>query len=227
MGIYQFGVPKDLVKKLQEFGDINVFVETGTFTGNTTRWASEVFQKVYTVEIVPELREEAMRLSEGVDNIEFLLGNSREILPAYKEAFGETVLFWLDGHYSGGATGGKNEQCPLMEELSSIVGIKNVYILIDDARCFMGRLPEPYGGDHWPRVDEIFSFLTENFPNNRFTIHDDVIISVPEASWHVVEDNWENKYWDRYPKGKNNNYDSISFVEKCSQFVKYRILQNS
>ncbi|MEM8901125.1 MAG: hypothetical protein AAGC85_23650 [Bacteroidota bacterium] len=199
MGFYKFGVPKDLVEKLKAFGDINVFVETGTFTGGTSRWAASLFDQVYTIEINPELRAQAMDLSTDFDNINFLLGNSKEVLPENLPKFGDSVLFWLDGHYSGGITGGESDQCPVMEELQSLVGVKNPYILIDDARCFLGRPPKPLNSDDWPGIDEIFSFLEKNFPNNRFTIHDDVIICVPEQAWEVVLEDWDEKYRERYP----------------------------
>ncbi|MEM6766065.1 MAG: hypothetical protein AAF824_01480 [Bacteroidota bacterium] len=226
MGFYQFGVPKDLVERLKKVGNIDVFVETGTFTGGTSRWAASLFDQVYTIEINPELREKAMKLSEAFTNIHFLLGNSRDVLPEYLPKFGNNCLFWLDGHYSGGLTGGEDEQCPIMEELQSIVGIENAYILIDDARCFLGRPPQPLKSDQWPRIDEIFSFLKENFPTHRFSIHDDVIVCVPEAAWEAVEDDWVEKYWDRFPANPQKMSSTGNFLNKLSLFVKYRILQN-
>ena len=202
MGFYKFGVPQDLVAKLKAFAGINVFVETGTFTGGTSRWAAELFETVYTIEINPELRAKAMDLSKDYDNIHFLLGNSKEVLPENLTNFGDKAIFWLDGHYSGGITGGESDQCPVMEELKCLTKVKEPYILIDDARCFLGRPPKPLNSEDWPQIDEVFKFLDENFPTHRFTIHDDVIICVPEEAWEVVLEDWDEKYQERFPAVK-------------------------
>ena len=48
------------------------------------------------------------------------------------------VLFWLDGHYSGGDTAKGELDTPVSVELDSILEspVKGHVILIDDARCF-------------------------------------------------------------------------------------------
>ena len=197
MGNITFSIPKDLVKRIIRNIEFQNFVETGTFQGGSCFWAAGHFKKVYTIEIDPAQSKSTASKPECPKNIEFLVGNSKDILPQLvQEKLQGRSFFWLDGHWCGG--GGKDEECPLMEELDALGTLKDAVIFIDDARCFLGTPPEPHDASHWPRIDEIFEKLRNLFPNNFTTIQDDVIMSVPPEIAEIINADWKEKYNARF-----------------------------
>lgn len=202
MGIINFSIPKDLVIKLSKKHKIVNFIETGTYKGGTCFWAANYFEKVYTIEIDEGISKETASKPDCPQNIEFLIGNSKNILPDLIPNITGSCFFWLDGHWCSGA-GGKDEECPLLFELEAIKPIVNPLIFIDDARCFLGPLPSPHDSSHWPRIDEIFLKLNELFPGNRNTIHDDVIISVPKEFQDILDKDWTSKFNERFYSKQN------------------------
>ena len=198
MGIVQFSIPKELVLRLISEKPFNNFVETGTYKGGTTFWAAQYFPKVYTIEIDSELSAQAASHPMNAGNIEFLVGDSRVVLPKLiSTKIQGSSLFWLDGHWCSGG-GGKDAECPLLEELTAISSLKDVVVLIDDARCFLGPLPKPHNSSDWPRIDQIFQLAKKLFPTHRVTIQDDVILILPPFYFKVFEDFWEESYSSRY-----------------------------
>lgn len=119
-----------------------------------------------------------------------------------------SCLFWLDGHWCSGG-GGKEEECPLLEELEAIKSSQDSIIMIDDARCFLGPLPKPHDSSHWPRIDQVFRKISESFPNHHFTILDDVILVIPKEYLSVFDLEWQNTFNQRFYTGKK-----LSFWER-------------
>ena len=50
MGIVTTGIPQEIVIELARLNESTIFVETGTYYGETTRWASNYFEIVHTIE---------------------------------------------------------------------------------------------------------------------------------------------------------------------------------
>jgi hypothetical protein len=196
MGVITFSIPKDLVTRIARETKFDNFVETGTYQGGTCFWAAGHFKKVYTIEIDPAQSKSTASKPDCPKNIEFLVGNSKDLLPQLAPKLNGRSFFWLDGHWCGG--GGKDEECPLMEELDAIRELKDAVIFIDDARCFLGPLPEPHDASHWPGIDDIFYKLHELFPANFTTIQDDVIMSVPRDVAKIINADWKEKYYARF-----------------------------
>lgn len=198
MGIISFSIPKELVLKFVHFKEIDNFIETGTYKGATSFWAAQHFKKVYTIEIDEGISKETASKVDCPNNIEFLIGNSKDVLPELVEnKLSGTCFFWLDGHWCMEA-GGKEEECPLIAELEAIKSIQNAIIFIDDARCFLGPLPPPHDSSHWPRIDQIFIKISQLFPDHRFTIQDDVIIVIPLEYMCVLDEEWKNSFHKRF-----------------------------
>ena len=214
MGYITQGIPKDIVRQIANMVEINNFVETGTYIGDTSFWASSIFDNVFTIEIDPEMSEKAASRLKSIKNIEVITGNSLKIIPDLLQKIDGLTLFWLDGHYSGLGTGGVDFECPLMHEIEAISVLDEPIIFIDDARLFMGPLPEPHKSNQWPRIDEIFHALWIKFPNNSTTIHDDVIICVPEEVRKIIDIDWNNKYDYRFPIQNNS-----SFIYKLTEKI--------
>ena len=135
--------------------EVEVFVETGTYLGKTTRVMSQVCDRVFSIEIDQALYERAVALFERDPQVTLLHGNSADLLPSVLDEIDVPALFWLDGHYSGGITGGPM-QSPILSELRAILGhpVKNHVVVIDDARLFRGR-----GG--YPRLRDVGAMLAD------------------------------------------------------------------
>jgi hypothetical protein len=210
MGVISFSIPQQLVNALITNIKVPNFVETGTYKGNTSIWASAYFEKVYTIEISPEFSEAASKRPDAGPNIKFITGDSKNEMPKLmKELIGPT-LFWLDGHWCMNA-GGKEHECPLLDELSAIIQKQDSIILIDDARCFLGPLPPPHRAEDWPLIDEIFAFIKSNFPGHTTTIIDDVIVSVPPEAKSNLENYWQQTFNKRF-------YDPAYVLKKYTVF---------
>ncbi len=59
MGTVRMGLPTEIVTKLKEYGKVANFIETGTYYGNTAYWASQIFERVVTIEYSPIMYQEA------------------------------------------------------------------------------------------------------------------------------------------------------------------------
>ncbi|EAZ82441.1 class I SAM-dependent methyltransferase [Algoriphagus machipongonensis] len=216
MGIVSFSIPKNLVVKLIEFKKIDYFVETGTYKGGTCFWAAQYFEKVLTIEIDENISMQTSSKHNCPNNIEFFIGNSKDVLPdiVHSRIKNSSSFFWLDGHWCKGGSG-KEEECPLLEELDAIKSLKDPVIFIDDARCFLGPLPSPHDSNQWPRVDDIFNKVSKIFPSHRFTIQDDVIMVIPQEYMSVFDSEWKKSFNDRF-----SNKKSVSLLDKIKNKIK-------
>ena len=112
-----------------------VFVETGTYLGNTTAGAAHLFRTVHTIELDEQLYERARKRFENVPNVTCHHGNSPDVLRSLAATIDEPALFYLDAHWSGGATAHGEVEVPLLEELEIIrERSQGDFIIIDDAR---------------------------------------------------------------------------------------------
>lgn len=204
MGMVRMGPPSELVLKLKKQLAITRFIETGTLFGNTARWAANHFQHVATIENSPGLYQAAKEKCAPFDNIEVIYGHSKEKLGEILAVHTSPAIFWLDAHWSGGATYGERDECPLIEEIAVIqrAGREHV-ILIDDARLFVAPPPLPHNADAWPNIAEIVKALDGVGDGRRYhVIFEDVIISVPATARNVVIDyvrsvGQRDGYWGR------------------------------
>jgi hypothetical protein len=120
-------------------------VETGTYRGDTLVAVSDLFEQLHSVEIDPELHRLAVERFRGEPNVTLHLGDSGEIIHQIIRRYNEPILFWLDGHASGGETGTGKKYTPIVEELKAIANhpVKTHVILIDDAMDFGVEIDYP------------------------------------------------------------------------------------
>lgn len=152
--------------------DCNVFIESGTFYGTTYRQALDtgIFQQVYSVEIQDGLYNELIQKFKQTDRQRIFHGDSRQvigekILPLC--GADDRIFFWLDGHFSGGPTGGGDTECPLLGELEAIqkaAPSASLVIAIDDTDDF-GRRDEAVQGLNWPTREQIEALLYQINPD--------------------------------------------------------------
>lgn len=158
---------------LEEFAkkfSLSIFIESGTYMGDMIFALKELFNQIFSIELNNNLYRRAKKRFSKFPHITILLGDSAELLPDVLSKVTKPCFFWLDAHYSGGITAKGNKETPIMEEIINIFShsIKNHVILIDDARCFIGK-------NDYPALKELKKFVYENYPNSEFVIKDDII----------------------------------------------------
>lgn len=172
-----FTPPLDRLAEFCAHGlEIEVFVETGTFRGESAAWAAERFREVITIERDLKLYESA-RANAVHRNIAFHCGHSLTVLPGIA-ASPKPKLFWLDAHWCGlhGNAGGFDDQCPIIGELSALrSGTADDVIMIDDFHMFATPPPEPFRAELWPPLDELFS-LTRDLPQQKVYVFGNALI---------------------------------------------------
>ncbi len=164
-----------------KFG-LNVFIETGTFLGDTIEMFKNDFKQLISFELSRDLAEKATQRFVDQHNVRIVHGDSGKLLPAFLQEIKEPCLFWLDGHYSseffiGGeyivtAKGDKNT--PIIAELNAILShpVKRHVILIDDARCFTGK-------NDYPTISELKKLIAESHSNLSLKVKRDIIRITP------------------------------------------------
>ncbi|PPD41665.1 MAG: hypothetical protein CTY15_13210 [Methylocystis sp.] len=141
------------------------------------------FDKLFSIEIDPALAAKATARFADETKIKIIEGNSAKMLPTVLAELEEPALFWLDGHYSGGVTGGGDTEVPIMEELKLIFdhAVKSHVILIDDARLFRGTLG-------YPTISRLAKFVRKHAPHYGVTVYADIIrIYNTEYVWSSEE----------------------------------------
>lgn len=85
----------------------NTLIETGTYLGEMVEYQAKNFEKIYSVEVSEALYDFSSRRLRRKSNINVVKGDSGIVLGSIMKQLlhEDRVLFWLDGHYSGGVTG--------------------------------------------------------------------------------------------------------------------------
>jgi hypothetical protein len=168
---------------MRDIFKVKIFVETGTNLAETAVWASDNFERVFTVEAYEPLYQKAIETYGNRKNIQFLKGDSRTHIKSLTSSLTEPAIFWLDAHWCGEHTFGKSDECPIIGELELLNASKVPHIvLIDDARLFLEPPPAPHEASCWPDISAICRSLTAHDSNRYVAVHDDVIIGVPGAA---------------------------------------------
>jgi hypothetical protein len=163
-------VNKDELKKLlEEKPSECVFVETGTYMGETIDYVLGLgVTKIRTIEGSPYHHSRCLQKYRGNTKVKLYYGSSRVSLFDMCSDIDGHIVFWLDAHYSGGQclqeTGLDRPYCPLYEELEQIKRLKaNTHtIMIDDIR-------DVRNGHMGVSMDEIYKRLHDINPN--YTIY--------------------------------------------------------
>lgn len=188
MGKVRMGPPRELMTNLKSEFNIDFFIETGTFYGNSSAWASNEFDTVKTIELSDELYSNVQHKFSHIGNVEVIKGKSQERLPDIIQDLDSSAMVWLDAHFSGEGTAGGDYECPLLEEIEA-VGESNVdkYMFIDDARLFYSPPPRPHSAEDWPSISDVILKLKNELGDGYYiTITEDVIVAVPQCAKNIV-----------------------------------------
>lgn len=147
------------------------FIETGTFMGDTILYMEPYFSNLYTIEIKKEFYETLTKKYKG-DKINFYLGDSGDVLTDILPIITGKSIIFLDGHWSAGNTGKGIKDCPLYEEITSIISSHKdeAIIIVDDVRLF-GKGPHK-GTDicNWEEIniENILKIVKDRMTNHYF-----------------------------------------------------------
>lgn len=130
------------------------------------------FDRIYSIEFVPELASRAQRLFAHEQHIKIFCGDSRVVMPEILKLLTGSALFWLDAGYYGWV-GKQGDQQRLSAELEMILNHPFLHvILLDDARGLTGR-------DGIPSVGEVKAHIEAKFPSRQLEVENDVIRITP------------------------------------------------
>ena len=110
MGRFKFAksevvhINKDFISKLQKEYSIKYFVETGTYNGNTSLWASSIFKRVYTIEGYVSYYKRSVKKCSSKSNITLINGDSTKKLKKVLSELDNVAVCWLDAHHTGSAS---------------------------------------------------------------------------------------------------------------------------
>ena len=172
-------ISRDLLSFLKQNNDLHTLIETGTYLGETTSAAADIYDVVHSIELSEKLYSDAKDKFSDISNIHLYLGDSAEVLPEILQFENKNVLFWLDGHYSEGNTAKGKKSTPIIEELEAIAkaNATNFVILIDDMRIFQKPLPNnPESLKGYPTVAELQEKSRKLFPDSLFKIIGDIAL---------------------------------------------------
>jgi hypothetical protein len=226
-------IPMYLILPLLEKHSIPYLIETGTANGQSVRDAAPYFKKCTTIELISD----RPAIKDAPKNIEFLIGQSVELLPDIIEELNELkqtegnltennvkqqfVLFFLDAHYSDDVPNTSDiPECPVLEEIKLISKYgDDAILLIDDLRLFIGSTPYPCNANEWASLDDIMNTLRTLFPYHYNTIVDDYIISIPVHIKEVWDKEWRDRFEIRYPSEQQKLKANAQYVYK--EFLNY------
>jgi len=163
---------KTVVEYGRRYG-FRTLVETGTYYGEMIDAALGHFDRIYSIELDPELAALARRRFSRYPEVHVVEGSSQEKVPEVLAGMGEPCLFWMDaGYYGTGAQLGNLDR--LLVELRAILShpVKDHVVLMDDARVFTGA----HGG---LTAAQLVSWIEQEFPGRKVSIECDIFRVAP------------------------------------------------
>ena len=162
------------IEKYAKRYDICDLIETGTYRGKMIIAMRKRFSRITSIELDQTLAENARKLFINDNHVTILQGNSADVLSATIHDIEHPVLFWLDGHYSGGETANSIKETPIMEELEIIFShpVSNHVILIDDALCFNGS-------HDYPTIEQLEEFISKYPIKTDLKVNNNIIYITP------------------------------------------------
>lgn len=140
-----------------------IFIESGTFYGQTILNIQPIFKYIYTIELSDKYFLSFSKIAEQYDNIYNYHGDTTNILPKILNTINDNSVFWLDGHWSSGDTAKGTKDCPLIEEclcIDKLYNFEYAVILIDDLRLFGTKHSEDWTDITYQRIVDCFKRLT-------------------------------------------------------------------
>jgi len=158
-----------------------LWIESGTYYGDTTNVLSKIANKVISIEADDRLFNLAKKKFEKIKNIEIILGKSEDLLKNIlnKNYIYRNVCIYLDAHLcqdhliNKKTFGNEETGTPIKIELNSIENQKknfsNINLLIDDIRLFDANF------QNYPSKNYLVDWCEKN--NFKWEISQDIFIA--------------------------------------------------
>ena len=110
-------VKKITIESYQQKYNYSILIETGTYQGDMIISQYNNFQEIHSIELADYYYQKALKRFRKYSKIHLHKGDSSVVLSEVIKAIDKPVIFWLDGHYSGGLTAKGDSECPIWGEL--------------------------------------------------------------------------------------------------------------
>ena len=158
----------------------SLWIETGTYYGETTKLLSKISKKTISIEADKNLFETSNKILKNFKNVEILNGKSEDLLDKVisKNLNFKNVCIYLDAHLcqdhlkNTETFGNENTATPILNELEIIkkylANFEKIVVLIDDIRLFQDNF------QNYPNKNTLVNWCKEN--NFLWEIEQDIFI---------------------------------------------------
>ena len=158
----------------------SLWIETGTYYGETTKLLSKISKKTISIEADKNLFETSNKILKNFKNVEILNGKSEDLLDKVisKNLNFKNVCIYLDAHLcqdhlkNTKTFGNENTATPILNELEIVSkyvsSFEKIVVLIDDIRLFQGKF------QNYPNKNTLVNWCKEN--NFLWEIEQDIFI---------------------------------------------------
>lgn len=87
MGAVTFSIDRKLVRHLKKLLPLKLFVETGTFKGDSIRQVEDLFSKIFSCEISEFYYKQALVEFDELSHIEITHQSSADLIPSISKFF--------------------------------------------------------------------------------------------------------------------------------------------
>jgi len=163
-----------MLRRVQKQYGQPLFVETGTYLGDTPLALRDCFDSIWTIEIDAALHAAAAERLAPHKNIICLLGSASACLRQLAPVLTKPTIFWLDSHYSGPGTGRGDCDLPVLEELAIIRNFcpAGSAVVIDDVSSYCAA-------SGTSKLSDILSSLENIDPKWTFFFDYDMLFALP------------------------------------------------
>ena len=146
----------------------SLWIETGTYYGETTKLLSKISKKTISIEADKNLFETSNKILKNFKNVEILNGKSEDLLDNVisKNLNFKNVCIYLDAHLcqdhlkNTKTFGNENTATPILSELEIVskyvASFEKIVVLIDDIRLFQGKF------QNYPNKNTLVNWCKEN-----------------------------------------------------------------
>jgi hypothetical protein len=148
-------------------------IETGSYQGKGIECALNAgFKRVSSIDLSRHYYNFCCQKFRDNKQVKLWHGDSGDALGVMIDEATKPITFWLDGHYSGGNTAGKNQMTPIINELEQIKkkNIPESIILIDDIGFVI---------EHAISLEDLTEKLMSINPNYEIVQTEDILIAKP------------------------------------------------
>ena len=158
----------------------SLWIETGTYYGETTKLLSKISKKTISIEADKNLFETSNKILKNFKNVEILNGKSEDLLDKVisKNLNFQNVCIYLDAHLcqdhlkNTKTFGNEDTATPILNELEIVSkyvsSFEKIVVLIDDIRLFKGKF------QNYPDKNTLVNWCKEN--NFLWEIEQDIFI---------------------------------------------------